>query len=283
MAPLVWLITGCSSGLGECFAREVLERGDRVIATARGGPSRLQHLKDNGAHTMDLDVTATQEELNSKVKEAVKKFERIDVLVNSAGYFEAGVVEEVTDENFKSQFEVNFFGVLKMTRAVLPYLRKQRSGFIAFMGSPLGWKGVPGASPYVAAKFALEGIAECIRGEVAPFGIQTTIFDAGNFKTPILSPERIKYSPHTIEDYTETMQQFYGIIDYLDMKQPGDPKKGVKVMVDVIKGEGVSKERPAPERLPLGTDMVEYIRGKCKDSLAICEVWDQVSRSTDFD
>lgn len=96
MAPLVWLITGCSSGLGECFAREVLERGDRVIATARGGPSRLQHLKDNGAHTMDLDVTATQEELNSKVKEAVKKFERIDVLVNSAGYFEAGVVEEVT-------------------------------------------------------------------------------------------------------------------------------------------------------------------------------------------
>lgn len=169
------------------------------------------------------------------------------------------------------------------------------------MGSPLGWKGVPGASPYVAAKFALEGrshivlmsqlitnssdagIAECIRGEVAPFGIQTTIFDAGNFKTPILSPERIKYSPHTIEDYTETMQQFYGIIDYLDMKQPGDPKKGVKVMVDVIKGEGVSKERPAPERLPLGTDMVEYIRGKCKDSLAICEVWDQVSRSTDFD
>ncbi|KAI0008236.1 hypothetical protein F4779DRAFT_457779 [Xylariaceae sp. FL0662B] len=283
MAPLVWLVTGCSTGLGECFAREVLERGDRVVATARGGSSRVKYLNDNGAHTMDLDVTATQEELNSKVKEAVEKYERIDVLVNSAGYFKASVVEEVTDENFKSQFEVNFFGVLKMTRAVLPYLRKQRSGFIAFIGSPLGWKEVPGASPYVAAKFALEGIAECIRGEVAQFGIQTTIFDAGNFKAPILSPERIKYSPHTIQDYTDTMQQFHGIIDYLDMKQPGDPKKGVKVMVDVIKGERVSKEKPAPERMPLDTDMLEYIRGKCEDSLAICEEWDQVSRSTDFD
>ncbi|KAI1076708.1 hypothetical protein F5B20DRAFT_555243 [Whalleya microplaca] len=282
MAPLVWLITGCSSGLGECFVREVLERGDRVVATARGGASRLKHLSDIGAHTMDLDVTATQEELNSKVKEAAGRFERIDVLVNGAGYFEAGVAEEVTDENFKSQFEVNFFGVLKMTRAVLPYLRKQRSGCIAFLGSPLGWRGVPGASPYVAAKFALEGVAECIRGEVAEFGIQTIIFDAGNFKTPILSPERIKYSPRTIQDYAGVMQQFYGIIDDLDMKQPGDPKKGVKTMVDVVKGEGMSKDKPIPERVPLGTDMLEYIRGKCKDSLAICEEWDQVSRSTDF-
>ncbi|KAI1143814.1 hypothetical protein F5Y05DRAFT_7098 [Hypoxylon sp. FL0543] len=283
MAPLVWLITGCSSGLGECFVHEALNRGDRVVATARGVPSRLKHLNDIGAHTMDLDVTATQEELNGKVEEAVQIFGRIDVLVNSAGYFEAGVVEEVTDDNFKSQFEVNVFGVLKMTRAVLPYLRKQRSGFIAFLGSPLGWRGVPGASPYVAAKFALEGIAECIRGEVAQFGIQTTIFDAGNFKTPILSAERIKYSPHTIQEYTDTMRQFYGIIDGLDMKQPGDPKKGVKIMVDVIKGEGVAEGKPAPERMPLGADMVEYIVGKCKDSLAMCEEWDQVSHSTDFD
>ncbi|KAI1208478.1 uncharacterized protein F4807DRAFT_152934 [Annulohypoxylon truncatum] len=283
MAPLVWFITGCSSGLGECFVREVLSRGDRVVATARGDPTRLKHLEELGAHTMDLDVTATQDELNSKVKEAVERVERIDVLINSAGYFEAGVTEEVTDETFKLQFEVNFFGVLKMTRAVLPYLRKQRSGFIAFIGSPLGWKGVPGSSPYVASKFALEGVAECIRGEVAQFGIRTTIFDAGNFKTPILSPERIKYSPHTIKDYADTMQTFYGIIDYLDMKQPGDPKKGVKVMVDVIRGEGVSKGKPAPERLPLGTDMMEYIRGKCNDSLALCEEWGEISRSTDFD
>ncbi|KAI9704545.1 MAG: hypothetical protein M1820_005458 [Bogoriella megaspora] len=267
----------------ERYSSEVLARGDRVIPTARSGISRLQHLADQGAHTLDLDVTASQEELNTKVEEAVTKYGRVDVLVNNAGYMSAGTTEESSDEHFKAVFDVNFFGVLLMIRAVLPYLRKQRSGFIAFLGSPLGWKGIAGAAPYVTSKFALEGVAECVRGEVSSFGIQTTIFDMGNVKTPILNAGRLQYSPRSIDDYNDTMTRFYRIIDYLDNKQPDDPEKAVKVIIDVIKREGVAAGKSPPERLVLGTGMLGYVHSKCDETLESCRKWDAITHSINFD
>lgn len=118
---------------------------------------------------------------------------------------------------------------------------------------------------------------------MASFGIQVTIFDLGNVKTPILTGERLKYSPRSIDDYNDTMNRFHGIIDYLNDHQPGDPKKAVKAMADVIKGEGVAAEKAAPERLLLGTDMLGYVQNKCEETLASCREWDAVIHSTNID
>lgn len=118
---------------------------------------------------------------------------------------------------------------------------------------------------------------------MASFGIQVTIFDIGNVKTPILNTGRLKYSPRSIDDYNDMMSRFHEIIDYLDNQQPGDPKKTVKVMADVIKGEGLAAEKTTPERLLLGTDMLGYVQNKCEETLASCRDWDAVIHSTNFE
>jgi hypothetical protein len=127
------------------------------------------------------------------------------------------------------------------------------------------------------------GIAECIRGEVASFGIQVTMFDIGNLKTPILNDGRLKYSARSIDDYNDLMDRFHGIIDYLNDKQPGDPKKAIKVIADVIKGEGVGEGKTPPERLVLGTDMLGYVQNKCEESIASCKEWETITHSINFD
>ncbi|KAL9623608.1 MAG: hypothetical protein Q9160_002064 [Pyrenula sp. 1 TL-2023] len=283
MVQLVWLITGCSSGFGEQFVSDVLERGDRVIATARNGVSRLQHLADIGAATLELDVTSSQTDLNVGIEKACGIYGRIEVLVNNAGYVSVGTVEESTYEYLLNQFNTNLFGALNVTRAVLPLFRKQRSGFVVFISSPSGWEGLPGAGAYTGTKFALEGMYECLKSEVAPFAIQSIIFELGHFRTPIMSPGRLKFCSQTVEDYTEMTKGFASLLSGFDMSQPGDPKKAVKIMVDMVKGKGVAAEKTMPARLPLGSDVLEVVRRKCRDTLAICDEWEKVIVSTNFD
>ena len=139
------------------------------------------------------------------------------------------------------------------------------------------------AHKHHSADLVYAGFAECIRGEVASFGIQVTIFDIGNVKTPILNAGRLQYSARSIDDYNDTMNRFHSIIDYLNNQQPGGPKKAVKVVVDVIKGEGVAVDKATPERLSLGTDMLGYVQNKCEETLACCREWDAVIHSIGFD
>lgn len=146
MPQLTWLITGCTSGLGETFARAILERGDKVIATTRGDVSRISSLAEAGAKTYSLDVTAPKAEIEEVVKKIYEEH-GIDVLVNNAGYIEAGLCEEADLESYQTQFETNFFGVVKVTQAVLPYFRKKQDGTIIFVGSSGGIGGEPGAGP----------------------------------------------------------------------------------------------------------------------------------------
>lgn len=164
MPQLRWFVTGCSSGLGESFVRSILARGDKVVASTRGDVSRLSSLKEAGAETVNLDVTAPPSEIKAAI-EKVLEAGPIDVLVNNAGYIEAGLAEETTYEQFAriprlqdslmkysydsylAQFETNYFGVIKTTQAVLPHFREKKSGIIVFIGSSGGIDGEPGAGP----------------------------------------------------------------------------------------------------------------------------------------
>jgi NADP-dependent 3-hydroxy acid dehydrogenase YdfG len=146
MAQLTWLITGTTSGLGEAFVRGIIARGDKVIATTRGDVSRISALAEAGAKTFSLDVTAPKSEIDAVIAEILKE-NTIDVLVNNAGYIEAGLAEEVSYDSYVSQFETNFFGVIKASQAVLPHFREKKSGTIIFLGSSGGIAGEPGAGP----------------------------------------------------------------------------------------------------------------------------------------
>ncbi|KAF4626142.1 hypothetical protein G7Y89_g12021 [Cudoniella acicularis] len=287
MPQLTWLITGCSSGLGEVFVRNILARGDRVIATARNGTERLASLKEAGAAVLDLDVTAAQDEIDRKITEAVSIYEGgIDVLVNNAGYIEAGMVEEISHERFVQQLNTNLLGVVDTTRAILPHFRAKKSGVVVFLGSSGGVAGEPGAGAYCASKFALEGVFECLRQETTSFGIQSVLFQLGFFRTKIMDPANIKAQgdpASAIADYTELNTIIGGFVGQMNGNQPGDPEKAVKIMIDVVKGEGVAEGKEIPERLPLGPDVLGKIRDKYTKYLEFCTEWENVIASTDIE
>ncbi|MCJ1244246.1 hypothetical protein MMC30_001444 [Trapelia coarctata] len=279
MPPLTWLVTGCSSGIGEKFVHALLARGDQVIATARNASERLQPLKDAGAAILDLDVTASQTVLDAKVKEAIAIYGRLDVLVNNAGYLEVGAVEE----RFLSQFSTNFFGVLKTTGAVLPHFREKRSGTAVFIGSIAGVSADLGGGPYCSSKFALEGLVDTLRQELAPFGIRTLMVEPGHYRTEIWGPSNLKTVPPSIPDYDGLNAALAGAVSAIYGRQRGDPLKAVERIIDIAKGEGMAKGKAWPERLPLGPDALEMLRANCKERLRVCEEWEELITSTDLE
>jgi len=283
MPPSIWLVTGTSSGFGEEFVKQITARGDKVIATARN-LDKVKHLKDTGAAFLQLDVTASQDELNRKVKEAIGIYGRIDVLVNNAGYVGVGTLEEVGHERMFHMFNTVVFGSEKLTRSILPHFRERRDGLIVFNGSMWGWEGVTANSMYCGAKFALEGIVESLAGEVRPLGIKTLLVEPGFFRTAILTPENVKLPDSTIKDYEQINQGIKETLEGANGKQPGDPVRGVEIILDVVKREGVAagqgKEYPA--RLPLGTDALECLRKKCRDTLKLLDEWERIIVRSDF-
>ncbi|KAI9740781.1 MAG: hypothetical protein M1818_004746 [Claussenomyces sp. TS43310] len=282
MAPLVWLVTGCSSGFGEQFVHNILARGDKVIATGRNAATRLQHLGATGAAILDLDVSISQAELNEKVEEALKIYGRIDVLVNNAGYIESAPVEELGHERLLKSLHTNLFGPVNLCRAISPHFRSKRSGSLVFIGSQAGWKGDPGAAAYCAGKFAQEGIVECLQQEMPMFGVKTIIFEPGYFRTQALSQKNIKHEPSTLTDYAEFYEMSIAYEKTAFGNEPGDPKKAVERMIDVIKGEGQAQGRPMPPRLPLGSDGLKVMREKCLATLKLCDEWEEFIVSTDI-
>ncbi|EPE37067.1 NAD(P)-binding Rossmann-fold containing protein [Glarea lozoyensis ATCC 20868] len=246
MPQLTWLITGCSSGFGELFTRTALARGDRVIATSRSSAStRLTHLKTLGATILDLDVTLPQAELNAKIADAIAIYGSIDVLVNAAGYIEAGMVEELGHERLLKQLNTNLFGTVNVTR-VFECLRLETASFgITSILFQLGF-------------------------------FRTKIMDPGNLGVN-LDPDA------AIPDYAELNQIVGGFVAQMDKNQPGDPVKAVDVMVDVVRKEGVAQGREIPERFPLGSDVLGKIRAKYTRYLGVCDEWEDVIRGTDLE
>lgn len=280
MARLVWLITGCSSGLGQALALEALARGDAVIATARNVES-LKLLKAKGATAMQLDVTSDQNALSDIIADALSVHGQIDVLVNNAGYVLAGALEETPVEKMREQFETNVFGPLKLARAILPHFRQRRAGINVFISSLSGLVGHALTGPYASSKFALEGMVESMWRETQPFNIQTLLIEPGRFRTLLLSEGNRKDAASTISDYEEAVAKHYAGLNAESENQPGDVQKGVSIIVDLVRKEGVAEGRKVPFRFPLGTDCYEESKKKLDDMNQVMNDWKTTILSTD--
>ncbi|NJO42744.1 MAG: SDR family NAD(P)-dependent oxidoreductase [Cyanobacteria bacterium CRU_2_1] len=280
----VWFITGCSTGFGRALTEAVLEQGEIVVATARK-PQQLKNLVQQygvgqspaiGDRILVLALDVTQSsDIQAAVNQAIATFGRIDVLVNNAGYGVFGAVEEVSDVDIRRQFETNVYGALNVTRAVLPHLRRQRSGHILNISSSGGFVGFPGAGIYCASKFALEGWSEALAKEVAPLGIHVTIVEPGAFRTAFNGTLVV---PHqAIEDYATTSGQMLQWLHQMDGQQPGDPKKAATAMIQVV-----NHSNP-PLRLVLGADVLEVVHAKLEAVAADLAEWRHVSVNTVFE
>jgi NAD(P)-dependent dehydrogenase (short-subunit alcohol dehydrogenase family) len=272
----VWLITGGSRGLGRQLAESVLAAGHRLIATARK-PEQLADLsakyKDQ-VRTIAFDVTdpiAAQKAVQS----AVDAFGRLDVLVNNAGYGNIAPIEDITEADFRAQIDTNFFGVVNVTRAALPILRKQGSGHIIQISSIGGRLGTPGLSAYQSAKWAVEGFSEVLSKEVNGFGIRVTIVEPGGFRTDwagsSMQIEEIR------DEYQPTVGALANHLRANSGKQQGDPAKAAQVILQIAELED------PPLRLLLGSDAVSIASAIAAQRAADDEKWKQLSLSTDFE
>ncbi|MBD1848419.1 SDR family NAD(P)-dependent oxidoreductase [Cyanobacteria bacterium FACHB-502] len=273
----VWLITGSSTGLGHALAQAVLERGYYLVATARQ-PEQLKELSDrypDRVMTIALDVTNAQS-IQQAVEAALNAYNRIDVLVNNAGYGTVGAIEEVTDDDIRRQFDTNLFGAINVTRAILPTLREQRSGHILNISSANGISAFAGVGIYSATKFALEAISEALAQEVKPLGIKVTIIEPGSSRTNF-SSRALSTLSHQINDYAQTSGKIVQRFQERDGKQPNDPAKAAAAMIRVVESDN------PPLRLALGEDSVSLITQKLESMKAELEAWKDVSMNTAFE
>lgn len=272
----VWFITGSSRGLGRVLAETLLERGERVVLTARN-PQQVEDLaaKYPGcALAVQLDVTKS-EQVREAVKQAIANFGRIDVLVNNAGYSTVGTIEEVSDDAVRHLFEANFFGVLEMLRAVLPHMRQQRSGHILNISSMLCFAASATNGFYSSSKLALEGISGALANEVAPFGIKVTIVEPGAFRTDFITRSIVVIDTH-IEDYKASIGDIRQQLRNADHDKLGDPKKASLAMIQVVDSDN------PPMRLALGADAVDLIDGALEFIKAELDAWKEVAVNTAF-
>jgi NAD(P)-dependent dehydrogenase (short-subunit alcohol dehydrogenase family) len=275
--PKTWLITGSSRGLGRELARAVLERGDRLVATARR-PEQLEDLVQaygDRVRAVTLDVTDAAA-AETVVRLAVEEFGSLDVLVNNAGYANSAPIEETPDDDFRAQVETNLFGVVNVTKAALPVLRAQRSGHIVQISSVGGRVGgTPGMGAYQTSKFAVEGFSEVLNNEVRPLGIKVVIVEPGGFRTDWGGSSM---NLATVgRDYEETVGKVNEYRRATDGAQPGDPARAAQVIA------GLPDLEEPPLRLLLGTDALTLADKASRSRAAEAERWADVSRSTDFE
>lgn len=271
-----WLITGASRGFGRALAEAVLAAGDRLVATARR-PEQLADLVSrygDQVRAVALDVTDTVAARDA-VRTAVDAFGGLDVVVNNAGYANSAPIEEMAEDDFRAQFEANFFGVVNVTRAALPVLRAQRSGtFVQFssLGGRVG--GTPGMGAYQSAKFAVEGFSEVLAGEVAPFGVKVVIVEPGAFRTDW---QGSSIELHAVgPDYEETVGAMNRYRAENSGNQPGDPVRAAKVLIDVVRDDD------PPRRLLLGAQAVTMALEAGEARATETRKWAAASRAADF-
>jgi NAD(P)-dependent dehydrogenase (short-subunit alcohol dehydrogenase family) len=236
-----WFITGASRGFGALIAQHALAAGDAVVAKA-----------------------------------AVERFGRIDILVNNAGYGLLGAVEEASGAEIEALYRTNVFGLLAVTRAVLPHMRRQRSGRILNLSSVGGIRSGAGFGVYCSTKFAVEGLTEALAAELAPLGIFATAVEPGYFRTDFLDSTSLSVSPVSIADYNETAGAVRAHAAVVSHNQPGDPNRLAQVLVDFVAAPN------PPVRLPLGSDTAAATEAVAAAHLAILKDWRDVAASTDF-
>lgn len=254
----VWLITGASRGFGKAFAQAALEHGCRVVAGARKPETVREALGESEqVLPVKLDVT-NQQEIDEAVKSAIDTFGRIDVLVNNAGYGIFGSLEETTDEETRAIFNTNVFGMMNVTRAVLPFMRAQGAGRIVNIGSMASFACDPGGALYDATKFSVAAISEVLALEMKPFGIESMVVEPGMFRTNFFDGSSIRTPNAPLKAYDGTPAR--GAEDYClghNYQQHGDPQKAAEFVYQVV-----SAPEPLPLWLPIGKDAVKKFEKK---------------------
>ncbi|WP_306717206.1 oxidoreductase [Burkholderia dolosa] len=272
----VWFITGASRGLGALIAEAALADGNAVVATGRNVSAIVERLGESPTLLpVALDVT-DEAQAKAAVQAALDTFGRIDVLVNNAGFGLLGAVEESADRDVRRMYDTNVFGLLNVTRAVLPTMRANRAGHVINMSSIGGYRAAAGFGVYSSTKFAVEGITEALHAELQPLGIHATVVEPGYFRTDFLDASSLVVAPTVIDDYDATSGAVRRKAAQLNHNQPGDPTKLAAAMIALVDA------RTPPLRLPLGTDTLAAIAAKHAYVAQETQTWHALSASTDF-
>ena len=271
----VWLITGASSGFGRAITEAAVAADDTVVATARNAAvlADLAAAHPGQVEPLALDVTDVAA-IEATVSDVIARHGRIDVLVNNAGRAHVGAAEETSAAELRSLFDVHVFGPAALVRAVLPHMRKRRSGSIVQMSSMGGQLSFAGFSAYSGTKFALEGMSEALADEVRPLGIKVLIVEPGAFRTGLFGATT---DSEQIADYSATVGPTRRMIQASDGQQPGDPAKAAAAILTAVDAP------ETPLRLPLGDDAVDAISGHLDTVRAELATWEKVARDTRLD
>lgn len=272
----VWFITGCSTGFGRELARLVVDRGWRAVVTARDRAkvADLAEGAEDRVLALSLDVTEAGQ-IADAVRAAQDEFGRIDVLVNNAGYGYQASIEEGEDEKIRAQFDANVFGLFAMTRAVLPVMRAQKSGYILNITSVAGFVGFPASGYYAATKHAVEGFSDALAAEAGPLGIRVTCIEPGPFRTDWAGRSLVQ-TPNAIPDYAETAGARLKATSEKSGTQAGDPVRAGEAMIRVTE-----MDKP-PRHLVLGAWGYDAVTTRLKQALAEIEAWRATSLGADF-
>jgi NAD(P)-dependent dehydrogenase (short-subunit alcohol dehydrogenase family) len=272
----VWFITGAGSGIGAGIAKAALRTGDRVVATGRNLDKVRKALRDVASEKLALVALDVVDEAQAKaaVEEAVSRFGRIDVAVNNAGYSLLGNFEEMTTAEIESQLAANFYGAVHVMHAVLPVMRKQRSGHVINISSLAGVVGFKHCAAYAASKFAVEGLSLSVATEVERFGIKITLVEPGFFRTDLLDARNVKWPSHSIDDYAAdgNVQQTWSAYDGT---QQGDPEKLGEALVEIA-----GMKNP-PKQFHAGSDALAVVRPALEARLLEIKDNETLSKSTD--
>jgi NAD(P)-dependent dehydrogenase (short-subunit alcohol dehydrogenase family) len=273
----VWFITGAARGFGRELVVALLRAGDHVIATARQPEDVTKDFPDAGEALLALPLDVTDPgQVEEAVRAGLARFGRVDVLVNNAGYGLFGSVEETSDAEVRRLFDTNVFGLLAVTRALLPTFRGQGSGHVLNMSSSAGFSVGAGRGLYGASKFAVEAISEALHAELAPLGVHVSVIEPGSFRTDFLSCKSRFGVPVSIDDYSKTVGPLITAIESNGGRQPGDPAKAAAAILEI------AALADPPFRLQLGSDAVKLVEDKLQTVQASTDQWRALSLSTDF-
>lgn len=273
----VWLITGAGSGIGLEIAKAALADGNKVVATGRDA-NKVSNALDNTTDNLlvvQMDVT-NPNEINTGINSAIEKFGAIDILVNNAGNFYAGFFEELSQNQVERQIATNLFGPMNVTRAVLPFMRKNKSGHIISISSTAALVGYELCSAYAASKFGVEGWMESLQLEVSPFGINTTIVEPGFFRTNLLEPSSTIWSEVQLEDYADRIAALRPFWESMSGTQGGDPAKLAAALLKI------TSESTPPKRWMAGADSIAEAERKAKELLEQANAFRELSSSLSY-
>jgi NAD(P)-dependent dehydrogenase (short-subunit alcohol dehydrogenase family) len=273
----VWFITGASKGLGLSLVHQLLKAGQYVAATSRNIDELKKAVTAEAAKFLPLAVNlADEKSVEDAIKATIAKFERIDVVINNAGYGIGGSIEELSDEETRNSFDVNVFGTLNVIRKASPYLRAQRAGHIINIASIAGIAGATGWAVYAATKSAVIALSEVSAEDLKEFGIKVTVVAPGAFRTSFLTPDSLILAANPIAEYEE-VRAIHAKYLNMDGQQIGDPEKAAAAMISLA-----SMPNP-PVHLLLGNDAFQRANSKVESLTKEFKDWKAITISTDFD